>query len=419
MSNRLTTRARRGLIKVRADAGGDALLNELQQAFATFKTEHEEQIKEIKSGYADVVKAEKVERINSAITEMQAALDEVNSRIAALRVGGTPEADPDKKAYAAGFEKFFRKGVDAGLQDLAVKAKLSSSSDPDGGYVVTEEMETAIDRVLEDVSVMRSLAQVRRISGESYSKLVTTSGATGGWVGEEDDRPETETPKLSKLTFAAMELYANPATTQTLLDDEAVSIADWLAGEVDMEFAELEGAAFWTGTGVKQLRGVLNYPTVANANWSWGKLGFEVSGAAADFAASDPSDAFLNLIFSLRRGYRSNATFVMNDLTTAKVRKFKDGQGNYIWQPSAQLGEPATLHGYAHESDDFLPDVGVNAFPVAFGDFRRGYLIVDRIGIRVLRDPYTNKPNVQFYTTKRIGGGVQNFQAIKLLKIST
>ena len=419
--NHVKARALRGVRLVRADATDPKdLLEQLNKAFAEFKTNHDEQIKEIKAGYADVVKSEKVDKINAEVGKLQAALDDVAKQIGALKVGGAggKDADPDKAAYASAFDKFFRKGVDANLSELAVKAQLSSSSDPDGGYTVPEEMESGIDRVLENLSPMRGLATVRSISAPTYKKLVTVSGASSGWVGEKDARPETGTPKLAAIEFPTMELYANPGTTQTLLDDSAVAIEEWLADEVSMDFAEQEGDAFINGNGAAKPRGLLSYDTVANANWAWGKVGFVVSGGAADFAAASPGDPFIDLIHSLKRGFRQNAQWLMNDLTTAKVRKFKDGQNNYLWQPSVQVGTPAQFLGYAHETDDFMPDVGANAFPVAFADFKRSYLIVDRVGIRVLRDPYTNKPNVHFYTTKRVGGGIQNFQSIKLMKIA-
>lgn len=423
MSHMMSPRVR-GALRMRADATqGDFkdLIDKLNASFEAFKDAQNQKIEELRKGFDDVVQSEKVDKINASVTELQSAVDDLNAQLAAAKIGpaGDPKDTPEKREHAAAFDKFFRKGVEGNLRELEVKAAATSSSDPDGGYTVTDEMETAIDRVLENVSPMRGLATVRQVSTATYKKLVTISGAAAGWVGEKDARPETSTPQLSELAFPTMELYANPAATQGLLDDSAVNIADWLADEVAMEFAEQEGDAYITGDGVNKPRGITQYDTVANASWSWGKIGFTVSGAAGDFAASDPSDAFLDLIYSLRRGHRANARWLMNDLTTAQVRKFKDGQGNYIWQPSTQAGQPAILMGYPHETDDFMPDVGANAFPVAFADFRRAYVITDRVGIRVLRDPYTNKPYIHFYTTKRVGGGVQNFQAIKLMKIST
>lgn len=418
-----TTRPFRGIASVRADATTDAntLLAGLQTAFAAFKVENEERLKEVKKGFDDVVKAEKVERINASVTELQKALDQTNAQLAALKLNGTGggDNDPARAEHAKAFGSYFRKGADASLRDLEVKARLTTQSDPDGGYVVPTQVESAIDRVLGTMSAMRSIATVRPIGAATYKKLVNVGGATSGWVGENSGRPETATPRLVPLEFGTKELYAQPAATQTMLDDAGMSIEQWLADEVSIEFAEQEGDAFIRGNGVDEPRGLLSYDTVANASYAWGKLGFIVSGGASSFAASTPSDAFLDLIYSLKRGYRQDASWLMNDMTVSKVRKFKDGQGNYLWQPSALAGEPASFMGYPLVDDDNMPDVAANAFPIAFGAFKRAYLILDRVGIRVLRDPFTSKPNVLFYTTKRVGGGVQNFEAVKLMKIST
>lgn len=413
---------RRGLIAARAETNPAAVLAELQGAWATFQSKHDEQLKEIKKGYEDVVRSEELTKINSSITAFQTAIDEMNAKVAAMNVGAGAgdgkKRSPDQVAYSAAFEKFFRKGdqAEAGLRELEVKAAATVNSDPDGGYTVRDEMETAIDRVLGLVSPMRGLATVRQIGGAAYKKLVTTSGVSSGWVGETEGRPGTDTPKLSELAFPAMELYAMPAATQSLLDDSVVNIDQWLADEVSMEFAEQEGDAFINGTGVKQPHGLLSYTKVANASYAWGKIGYVASGSAGAFAASDPADKLIDLVHSLKRGYRQNASWLMNDATVGVIRKFKDGDHQYLWQPSLQVGQPSTFLGYALESDDFMPDIGSNAFPIAFGDFRRAYVIVDRVGTRVLRDPYTNKPYVLFYTTKRVGGGVQNFEAVKLFK---
>ncbi|RWK12896.1 MAG: phage major capsid protein [Mesorhizobium sp.] len=413
----------RGLIAIRNDGGNNAteILNELKRTFEAFKEANNKEIADLKKGMGDVVQTEKVDRINAEITKLQAAIDETNVMLAALKVGGGGDAeDPAKKEYATAFNKFFRRGVEAGLNDLAVKASMKTDSDPDGGYVVPDQMESTIDRVLSTVSAMRGLARVISISSSVYKKLVNQGGASGGWVGERESRSETNTPTLSALDFPAMELYANPAATQTLLDDAAVDIAAWLADEVSITFAEMEGAAFISGDGVNKPRGLLSYNTVANASYAWGKLGFIATGVAADIndGTHNGVDALIDLVYSLKQGYRQNASFLMNRTLQSKVRKLKTigADAQYLWQPPIQAGQPASLLGYPVADDDNMSDVGANAFPVAFGDFQRGYLIVDRMGIRVLRDPFTNKPYVMFYTTKRVGGGVQNFEAIKLLK---
>lgn len=404
---------------VRADASDPkALLEELNKAFAQFKTEHDAALKK-----SDGVQNEKVERINADIAKLQAAIDETNSRLAAARLGTGGDDKPlaaERKAYAQGFDRFFRRGVDAGLADLAVKAALKSDSDTDGGYTVPTEMESTIDRVLGTVSAIRSISRVVNISSNSYKKLVNQGGASYGWVGERGSRSETNTPTLSQLEFVAMELYANPAATQNLLDDSVVDIAAWLADEVSIVFAEQEGAAFVSGDGVMKPRGFTDYTKVANASYAWGKIGYIASGVAAALtdASNNGIDALISTAYALKQGYRQNARWVMNRATQGAIRKLKDSNGQYLWQQPVQLGQPASLLGYPITDDDNMADIGAGAYPIAFGDFQRGYLIVDRQGIRVLRDPFTNKPYVHFYTTKRVGGGVQNFEAIKLLKIA-
>lgn len=408
----------RGIQRVYADVSPVALVVELQKAFAEFKTQNDSQIAELKAGIHDPTRETTIQNINAAMTAMQSQMTEIAVKAAAFEMGGSNKVDKDAEAHRQGFEAFFRKGVDAGLRDLEVQARLTTQSDPDGGFIVPFEMEQSIDRVLSKMSAMRSLATVRQIGASSYKKLVNKGGTSSGWVGENGARAETNTPSLSSLDFPVMELYAQPGATQKMLDDNSMSIENWLADEVAIEFSEQEGDAFINGNGVSKPRGILSYDMVANASYAWGKTGFIKTGAAADFAATSPADSLIDLIHSLKRGYRQNGSFVLNDLTVAKIRKFKDVDGQYLWQPSLQVGAPSTLLGYAAETDDNMPDVGAGTFPIAFGDFKRAYLVIDRVGIRVLRDPFTSKPNVLFYTTKRVGGGIQNFEAIKFMKCS-
>lgn len=255
-------------------------------------------------------------------------------------------------------------------------------------------------------------------SDPSLAKPFLITGAATGWVGETASRTQTDSPTLAELSFPTMELYAMPAATQPLLDDSAVNIDEWLASEIDTAFAEQEGTAFVSGDGTNKPKGFLGYTPIAESSWEWGKLGFVISGAAADFPTSNPSDPLLDLVYALKSGYRQNGTFVMNRRTQSAIRKMKDENGNYLWQPPAQAGGQASLMGFPLVEAEDMPDIGANAFAIAFGDFRRGYLIVDRMGVRVLRDPYSAKPYVLFYVTKRVGGGVQDFDAIKLLKFA-
>jgi len=421
-------RAFRGVVSVRADAADPKAQHEqLLRSFEEFRTSNDARLKEIeKRGAADVVLTEKVDRINAGLTESQKAIDEAMSKISALRVNGGGSGDKltdDERAHASAFKSYFRTGAEAGLRNLEVKAAATTDNDPNGGYTVDKQTEQSIDRVLGTVSALRAIASSMTISAGVYRKLVGQGGATGGWVGEKEARPETTSPTLAALEFPAMELYANPSATQTMLDDSRIDISAWLADEVSITFAEKEGLAFYSGDGVNKPRGIASYTMIADASYAWGKVGFKTTGVAAALSDSTHSGAagILDLVYALKQGYRNNARFLMNRKTQAEVRKFTSlgDEKNLLWQPSLQLGQPATLAGYPITDDDNVADITNNTFPIWFGDFKRAYLIVDRAGIRVLRDPFTNKPYVMFYTTKRVGGGIQNFEAIKALKVST
>lgn len=330
-----------------------------------------------------------------------------------------PDVSADQYvAYKAAFGSFLRKDGRA-LTDDEFKA-LAVGSDPDGGYLCPPEMDTVIDRVVVSQGAMRGLATVRTIGAASFKKLVTRSGASiGGWGAENTAPTETGTPQLAELEFVPGLLWAEPRATSQQLEDAGMDAEAWLGDEVGLTFSEQEGQAFISGTGVNQPRGLLNYPTIANASYAWGNLGFIVTGGAAGFAASNPSDALVSLQHALKRQYRGNGTFVMNDATLGTIRRFKDGQGIYLWVPGLQQGQVGVLLGQPVATEDFMPDLAADAFPIAFGDFRRGYIVVDRRGTVVIRDNLTAKPYVKFYTSRRVGGGVQNFEAIKLLKCST
>lgn len=398
------------------------------KTFEEFKSKNDQELAELKKkGSADVVTRDEVKKINDALTEQQKKLDEIRLEqkrtpieTPEIEVGGVKRRmTEDEVKHRTAFLNWMRTDEKSDLRQLEQKA-LSVGTSPDGGYLVPHTTETAIDRVLSQVSPIRAISTVRTIGGGQYKKPVNLAGTGYGWVGETGARTETDTPELDELAFDAMELYAQPAATQNLLDDAVVDMEAWLASEVDIVFAEQEGAAFVNGNGVNKPKGFLSYTTVANDSWSWGKIGYVVSGVAA--ALSDGThngvDAIIDLVYAVKAGYRQNANFVMNRKTQAAVRKLKDSNDQYLWQPGAQAGQPAQLLGFSITEAEDMPDIEANAFPIAFGDFRRGYLVVDRQGIRVLRDPYSSKPYVLFYTTKRVGGGVQHFEPIKLLKIS-
>ena len=388
---------------------------EFLSGFAAFKDANDERLKGLERRSGDVLNEDKVARIDAALTETRQKIDQLMLAGSRPVLGGERKMfDPALAERKARFDRYVRKGD--GL-DIEVKA-MSEGSNADGGYTVPLEIERTIDRVLSQASPIRAIAGVRQIGGGTYRKPITTAGAASGWVGETGSITQTGTPTLAALDFPAMELYAMPAATQTLLDDSQVDIEQWLADEVQIVFAEQEGAAFVNGDGSNKPKGFLHYTNVADASWSWGNIGYVASGADGAFASSNPSDALLNLAYAPKQGYRANGRWVMKRKTESVIRKFKDDNGNYIWQPGTAAGQPATIFGYPVTESEDMPDIGSNSYSIAFGDFARGYLIVDRVGIRVLRDPYSAKPYVLFYTTKRVGGGVQNFEAIKLMKFA-
>ena len=419
----------RGFAVARADASNPtAILNEMRAAFEEFKAERTKEVDDLKKGLGDYVQTEKVDKINAEITSLQKSLDAVNMTMAAMQIGGAGGAGqtPEAAEHTQAFNKWFRRGdraIDADLRDLEVKAALTSDSDEDGGYVVPEEMSNTIDRVVGTVSVMRDISQQMTISTDTYKKLIGVGGAASGWVGEKQARPQTDTPTLRELVFNMQEIYANPAATQKMLDDGRVDIAEWLGNEGAIEFAEQEGAAFISGDGVNRPRGIMSYDKVANGSYAWGKIGYVPSGKAGGFAdptaSVSPADAVVDLYYALKQQYRNGASFLMSDATMGTVRKFKNADGDFIWQLPTGSAELPTILNKPVRTDDNMDAVGAGKFPISFGNFQRGYLIVDRFGIRVLRDPFTNKPYVHFYTTKRVGGGVQNFEAIKHMKIGT
>ncbi|MCV0370819.1 phage major capsid protein [Filomicrobium sp.] len=387
--------------------------DDFMQAFEAFKAANDERLESIeKRVSADVVTTDKLERINRALDDLT-----LKSRRPLLGASGGVARSALSIEHRNAFDTYVRKGESGTLRELEGKA-LSVGSDPDGGYLVPEETEAAVNRALKDISPIRAISGVRQVSGSIYKRPFAVSGPDTGWIGETAARVETATPTLAELSFPTMELYAMPAATSSLLDDSAVDIDAWLAEEVRIAFAEQEGQAFVAGDGVNKPKGFLSYTTVDNAAWEWGKVGVLTTGVAGDFAASNPGDILIDLIYAVRSGYRANAHFVMNRSTQAEIRKLKDNDGHYLWQPGARPGEAPSLLGFPVAEAEDMPDIAADALAVAFGDFRRGYLIVDRLGIRVLRDPYSAKPYVLFYTTKRVGGGIQDFDAIKLLQFS-
>ncbi|QSR16690.1 phage major capsid protein [Novosphingobium sp. KA1] len=352
-----------------------------------------------------------VEALRGDVEDVKSRLDRVGRAAARpLIEGAATAASVEVKGFVDGY---LRMGRETELKSM------SGLVAADGGYAVPREIDALISSRLKNVSPIRSIAQVVQTGTAGYRKLINTGGTASGWVSETGARVETASPSLAEIVPPSGELYANPSASQAMLDDAMFDIQTWLADEIAMEFARAEGAAFITGTGTNQPKGFLAAPTAATADGAraFGTLQFLVSGNAGGFDTA-PELKLIDLVHSLKGGHRQGASWVMNSKTLAVVRKLKAADGSFLWQPGLMEGQPNRLLGYPVVEAEDMPDVAANAFPIAFGNFRAGYLITERSTTSILRDPYTNKPFVNFYATKRIGGQVLDSDAIKLLKIS-
>ncbi len=386
-----------------------SLEDKLLAEFEAFKAANDERLSTIETGREDTLLEEKVARIDKALTDTKSALDRLAMSAAA------PVGDEATHAVPKGWSAYLRSGDERGVSRLDTKS-LNEGTETQGGYLAPPELDRLIEARLLAASPMRQIATVRQTSAGTFKKPVSL-GASASWAAETGARSETTAPTLSLLDFPTAELYAMPAATQALLDDAYTDIDEWLADEVQDAFSAQENAAFITGTGSNQPKGFLSYTNVAESSHSWGNMGYVASGVEGDFASGEEVERLLDLIYAVKPGFRANARFTMNRRTLSALRKVKDGDGRYIFAPGMG-GEAASLLGFPISEIEDMPDIAADATPIAFGDFKRGYLIVDRQGARVLRDPYSAKPYVLFYTTKRVGGGVQNFDAIKLMKFA-
>ncbi len=404
--------------KAHLGQAGEAF-HELRSTFEAFRDTNDQRLAEMEQrSSSDVLLDEKLARIDTALDEHKRRLDRMTLTSRRPSLGSSAGTDDmGASERKAGFDAYIRRGDLSAFRQGELKA-LSAGSGPDGGFVAPAEVERDILARLANISPMRALATVRTISAGTYRAAFSATGPASGWAGETAARPETASQVLSELVFPAMELYAMPSATQTLLDDALVDVDRWVAEEVETVFAEQESSAFITGNGTTQPRGVLSVPVVADASWTWGNIGVLNTGVAGAFAATNPSDVLIDLVYALRTGYRQNGSFLMNRRVQSAIRRFKDSAGNYIWMPPSGLNQPATLMNFPVAEAEAMPNIAANSVSVLFGDFRRGYLIVDRAGVRILRDPYSAKPYVLFYTTKRVGGGVQDFAAIKGLRFA-
>lgn len=389
--------------RVRAENDPRRMIAQIADAAETMKTEFERRLRGV-----------------------EAAVDDQAKLTGALRAGGSgaiagPEAAVDRGYTEAAIEYVRHGNVQDSFAQAnreghrqQIRAAMTSGTPGDGGYVAPIEWDRQVVQALRTESPFRQLATVISTGGPGFSTVWSNGQWGSGWVGETASRPQTTTPALSSLVFKSGELYAQPAVSQQLLEDAAFDFGNWLSGEVSLEFARQESIAFISGDGTNKPTGFLTYVGSGTTLHPGGEPGVTASGHASQITG----DGILTLIYALKAPYRQGATFLMNSATAGAMRKLKDGQGNYLWQPSMILGQPSTLAGYPIAIDESMPDVGANAYPIAFGNWARAYVIVDRLGTTVLRDPFTAKPYVLFYTRKRVGGGVRDPNAFRVLKVA-
>ena len=389
-------------------------VSHLGNAWEQFKDVNDRRLNEIeRKGNADPLYTEHLSKINSALDNYKQRVDRIEtvvSRPDTSMTSETKQAFSGNTEYKKAFRNYLRKGMDAGLESLELKS-LSVGTDADGGYLVTESMSETVVRIINESSPIRQLARVEVISTDALDVIEDAGDAGAAWTDETSAVSDTTTPQIGKNTILTHEMYAQPKATQKLLDDAAIDVETWIAEKVADKFARMEATAFVSGTGSTQPKGILSY----TAGTNFGEIEQISSGTDSEVTA----DGLIDLYYSLKEGYARNATFLMNRSVAQSVRLLKEATtGQYIWQPGLAAGSPDTLLGVPVAQAADMPVAGFDSLSVAIADFRQAYLIVDRIGLRVLRDPFTDKPFVKFYTTKRVGGEVVNTDAIKLMKLA-
>lgn len=395
-------------------------LEDLGRAFDEYKKVNDKRLEEAKAGKSTTELEQKQAKIDADINRLEDEVKKLTTALGRAAQGGNAEENDEQKMareekemskkYRQELDGFLRKGRDVSAEAAAWSRKsMSSDSDQDGGFLVSPEMSSEIVKKIYESSPIRQLASVQTISTNSLKIIEDLGEAGSGWVGERESRTETTTPGIKEIEIPVHELYAEPRATQGFLDDASINVEAWLADKVGDKFLRDEATAFVSGSGVKKPKGILTYASGSGFGY------LERTGTASATALT--GDELIDLQASLKEAYQGNAVWLMNRLIVAYVRKLKDSQGRYLWEPGLAQGAPAMLLGKPVEyASDLASSLTANAEAVIYGNIKAGYQVVDRVGIRVLRDPFTAKPYIKFYTTKRVGGGVKDFDAIKILK---
>lgn len=402
------------------------LLEKQNKAFTEFKEANDARLGALEAkGSVDPLLEEKVDKANAEITRLSKLLGELEAKAKRPRSLGDAGLSDEAAEHKEAFLGFIRKGREDGLRELEQKA-LNVTTGSDGGFAVPEELDRMIIDLVQNGSPMRQECNVVQVGSGDYKKLVNVHGTGSGWVDEDDTRAETTSPALAQVAAVMGEIYANAYATQTALDDIFFGAEQWLAAEIGAAFALAENAAFTSGDGTKKPKGFLAYTTAATADATraFGTIEHIATGESGAFktatAAVSPADDLITAIYKLKAGLRTGAKFMMNSAVLATARKWKAySTGDYLWQPSTVAGQPSTLLGYPVAENEDMPAVAAGALAIAFGNFKRAYTIVDRFGVRLLRDPYSAKPYVTFYATKRVGGMLVDSTAVKVIKLAS
>lgn len=393
-------------------------LDDLAQTFEYFKATHEERLTSLeKKNNCDPLVQQKLDHLENHLDQAEKKLKQIEIR--AQRPEFEASAEPFC-GHTYAFMDYIRKGLDSSLRDYEQKS-LATTPDHDGGYLVPTGVHNHLYSTLQTTSTLRGLANIREISSSALEMLIDKDGADAGWVAETTQRKETRTPELAKIRIPVHEMYARPRATQKLLDDVSLNVEDWLAQKIAQKMAAMENMAFILGDGDNKPRGLLTYETVNKAHWEWGTLEETKTGVDGNFADGKRADALLDLFHSLKPPYLPGSSWLMSRVTQGFLRTLKDpGNHQYLWQPPLAGLLTPTLLGYPLIVCDDMPNLvpKVASKSIVFGNFKEGYQIVDRSGIRILRDPYSSKPYVEFYTTRRVGGDVLNFEALKILNFA-
>lgn len=398
------------------------ILEDQGRAWEEFKKTNDTALAAHKADYGDV--REKLGKINADLDRYGNAMKEIETRQQRMMLEGSggdrkDAMTPEQKAYKTGFVGFMRKGVETGLSDLQEKA-MSVGSDPDGGYLVPQDTSGRMIEKIFETSPMRQHASAQTISTDALEgPNDLNDGVAGGWVSETGARPNTGTPQVGKWRIPVHEMYAYPLATQTLLDDGAVDVEAWLTGKTTGKMSRVETTAFFTGSGNGQPRGLLTYPTAATPDSSrtWGTYEHVATGTSGGYGAtSNGMDKLVDLVHKVKAAYRPGSAFWMSRASLGTTRQLKDATGAYLWLPAASADQLSTLLGYPVVEAEDMPIIAANSLSVGFGNMGTTYQIVDRMGFRVLRDPYSNKPYVGFYITRRVGGDSLHFESFKFMK---